>query len=157
MRVASNLRAAHPEPPITVYVDRTGMGLGVFEELPEMLSRAGVACVAVYGVQITGGEQKPTRHPGRLYNVSKVCLAGNLLRLVESRSLELPRDLREADAMIRELRSFKPKMTSATGALTFEAERTGDHDDLVCALALAVMMPPTQGRARVMPLPEGWY
>jgi hypothetical protein len=157
VRVAGNLRAAHPDAPITVFVDRGGMGLGVFEDLPEMLHRADVADVTVYGVQITGGEMRPTRQPGRRYNTSKVALAGNLLRLVEAHLIELPRDLREGEAMVRELRAFKPKQTATTGALTFEAEKTGDHDDLIVALALALMVNPDKGRTRVVPIPDSWY
>lgn len=42
---------------------------------------------------------------------------------------------------------------ATTGALTFEAERTGDHDDLVVALALAVMVDPVKRRARHVPNP----
>jgi hypothetical protein len=48
-----------------------------------------------------------------------------------------------------------------SSALNVEAETTGDHDDLVCALALACMVDPARGRARHYPveavLPAVWY
>ena len=140
-----------------MYVNAGNMGQGVFEELPGMLAPAKVTDVTVWGVQITGGELKATLKPRRKLHVSKTALCANLLRLVKSRSMELPRDLREADAMVRELRAVKPNQTATTGAMIFEAEKSGDRDDLVVALAMASVESPTKAQVRVIPVPEGWY
>jgi hypothetical protein len=45
-------------------------------------------------------------------------------------------ELREADALVRELRGMRVKV-SAGGDERFGAWRSGDHDDLVLATALA--------------------
>jgi hypothetical protein len=50
--------------------------------------------------------------------------------------LKILRELAEAETLVRELQDFRIEFTAA-GHLTFNA-RSGKHDDLVLALAIAV-------------------
>ena len=54
--------------------------------------------------------------------------------------LKIPRELAEAETLVRELQDFRVEFTAA-GHLTFNA-RCGKHDDLVLALAIAGLAGP---------------
>lgn len=152
--ICANLRDHYPEAPISVYADRRGIGLSVFQDLPDALKARGLADVHVAGVAVNAGEGEPTGFSQM--SVGKVRLVQTLHRLVEHHLIELPSNLEQAGAVMHELLAFKPKQTATSGALSFEAERTGDHDDLVTALALAVLVAPGTHRAQPLRLPASW-
>lgn len=56
--------------------------------------------------------------------------------------------------MTRDRSTLWLKQSTATGNLSFEAEREADHDDLVIALALAVWFPHPWGEPRVIHEPD---
>ena len=56
--------------------------------------------------------------------------------LLQSRRLQVARGLPMASVLVRELETFRVKITSSANE-TFEAWRERDHDDLVLAVAMA--------------------
>jgi hypothetical protein len=107
-------------------IDLTGVGRPVFD----MFVYSGISPV---GVQITGGAVE-TRD-GVICNVPKILLISRVQALLHEGRLKILRDLPEADTLVRELQDFRVEFTAA-GHLTFNA-RSGKHDDLVLALAIA--------------------
>jgi hypothetical protein len=68
--------------------------------------------------------------------VPKLTLVSRLQALLHQGQLKILRELAEAETLVRELQDFRVEYTAA-GHLTFNA-RSGKHDDLVLALAIAV-------------------
>jgi len=105
-------------------VDATGVGAPVVD----MLNAARLAC-PVKAVTITGGE----RASGDC--VPKRDLMAELLVLLETRKLSIGK-LKEGARLVRELSDVRMRV-SASGHARLGAEGSGEHDDLVIALALA--------------------
>jgi len=63
-------------------------------------------------------------------------LVSRLQALLHEGRLKIQKELSEAETLVRELQDFRVEFTAA-GHLTFNA-RSGRHDDLVLALAIAV-------------------
>src|SRR6187551_3838159 len=108
-------------------IDFTGAGRPVFD----MFVYSGISPT---GVLITGGTAD-TRD-GATCSVPKLTLVSRLQALLHEGRLKILRELAEAETLVRELQDFRIEFTAA-GHLTFNA-RTGKHDDLVLALAIAV-------------------
>jgi len=70
------------------------------------------------------------------WSVPKLTLVSGLQALLHEGRLKILRELAEAETLVRELQDFRVEFTAA-GHLTFNA-RSGKHDDLVLALAIAV-------------------
>jgi hypothetical protein len=107
-------------------IDLTGVGRPVFD----MFVYSGISPV---GVQITAGAVE-TRD-GVICNVPKLILVSRLQALLHEGRLKIHKELAEAETLVRELQDFRVEFTAA-GHLTFNA-RSGKHDDLVLALAIA--------------------
>jgi len=108
-------------------IDVTGVGKPIFE----MFVYAGISPL---GVLITAGTTD-TRE-GAICGVPKLTLVSRLQALLHEGRLKIQKQLPEADTLVRELQDFRVEFTPA-GHLTFNA-RSGKHDDLVLALAIAV-------------------
>ena len=108
-------------------IDITGVGKPIFE----MFTYSGISPL---GVLITAGVSE-TRD-GPICGVPKLTLVSRLQGLLHEGRLKILRELAEAETLVRELQDFRVEFTAA-GHLTFNA-RTGKHDDLVLALAIAV-------------------
>ena len=108
-------------------IDFTGVGRPVFD----MFVYSGISPT---GVLITGGTAE-TRD-GMTCSVPKLTLVSRLQALLHEGRLKILRELDEAETLVRELQDFRVEFTAA-GHLTFSA-RSGKHDDLVLALAIAV-------------------
>jgi hypothetical protein len=108
-------------------IDFTGVGRPVFD----MFVYAGISPT---GIVITSGTDET--HHRMTWSVPKLTLVSRLQALLHEKRLKILRELTEAETLVRELRDFRGEFTAA-GHLTFNA-RTGKHDDLVLALALAV-------------------
>ena len=108
-------------------IDYTGVGRPVFD----MFVYSGIYPT---GVLITGGTTEARDGPTR--SVPKLTLVSRLQALLHEGRLKILRELSEAETLVRELQDFRCEFTAA-GHLTFNA-RTGKHDDLVLALAIAV-------------------
>jgi hypothetical protein len=111
----------------SLVIDVTGVGKPIFE----MFIYAGISPL---GVLITAGTSE-TRH-GAIRGVPKLTLVSRLQALLHEGRLKIQRELAEAETLARELQDFRVEYTAA-GHLTFNA-RSGKHDDLVLALAIAV-------------------
>jgi hypothetical protein len=108
-------------------IDLTGVGRPVFDMF--VYNR-----ISPTGVNITAGT--PETREGNVCSVPKLTLVSRLQALLHQGLLKILRVLPEAEALIRELQDFRTQYT-ASGNLSFNA-RSGRHDDLVLALAIAV-------------------
>ena len=105
----------------------TGVGKPIFE----MFTYSGISPA---GVLITAGMSETW--DDAIHGVPKLTLVSRLQALLHEGRLKIQRELAEAETLIRELQDFRVEYTAA-GHLTFNA-RSGKHDDLVLALAIAV-------------------
>jgi hypothetical protein len=110
-------------------VDQTGVGRAVVD----MLYRAGPDAT-IRPITITAGSAVVPDGAG--WHVPKKDLVGVLQVLLQSRRLQVARSLPSADALVKELETFRVKVTAAANE-TFEAWRERDKDDLVLAVAMA--------------------
>jgi hypothetical protein len=109
-------------------IDFTGVGRPVFD----MFKVQGVS--AIIGVSITGGSA--ITNDGLIWSVPKGHLISRVQALLHDRRLKIHSDLPDATALVNELQSFRADFTD-TGYIKFNA-RSGAHDDLVLALAIAL-------------------
>lgn len=114
-------------PGAELVIDFTGVGRPVFD----MFRFSGITPI---GVLITSGAAETGS--GWVYGVPKLDLVSRLQALLHEGRLKIHKDLAEADTLVRELQDFRCEYTAA-GHVTFNA-RSGKHDDLVLALAIAV-------------------
>jgi hypothetical protein len=108
-------------------IDYTGVGRPIFD----MFTYAGISPL---GVLITAGTAET--YDGAICSVPKLTLVSRLQALLHEGRLKIQKELPEAETLVRELQEFRVEFTAA-GHLTFNA-RSGKHDDLVLALAIAV-------------------
>jgi hypothetical protein len=108
-------------------IDATGVGKPIFD----MFAAAGLSAT---GVLITGGTGGET-HDGNIMSVAKLSLISRVQALLHEGRMKIHKGLAEAPVLVRELQDFRVEFTAA-GSLTFNA-RSGKHDDLVLALAIA--------------------
>jgi hypothetical protein len=123
----------------TLVIDETGVGRAV----GDIFEHAGLEPVRV---TITGGNEvtQPLRDH---WHVSKTTLVSTVDALLHTGELRFAADLVEASAMRDELLDFRRHL-SAAGRATYEA-RSGKHDDLVLAVAIAcwwLRLPPLMPR-----------
>jgi hypothetical protein len=109
--------------------DATGVGAPVMD----LLRAARLPC-SLTPVTITSGERAHSQ--GDNWHVPKRDLLMNLLVLLESGELRIPRRLAEAGALVRELSAVEMRHR-AGGGVRMGADGVGEHDDLVMAVALA--------------------
>jgi hypothetical protein len=112
-----------------VVVDATGVGAPVVD-----MMRSGHLGCDVIAVNITGGEKET--QSGNVWNVPKKDLMARVQVLIEQRELKIALRMKEARPLVRELTDVR--MTAGSGgSLRMGADGSGQHDDLVIALALA--------------------
>jgi hypothetical protein len=132
-----DVRALLAVPPLAgsvLAVDATGVGRPVVD-----MFRVGQLACPVLPVTITGGSAVKSTADGG-WNVPKKELVGVLRRLLQTRRLVVAKALPDAAVLRRELGDFRVRIT-ASAHETFGAEwRTGAHDDLVLAVALAAWL-----------------
>ena len=85
-------------------------------------------------ITITAGHDAVPDGAG--WHVPKKELVGVLQVLLQSHRLHVARALPMAAVLVKELESFRVKITAAANE-TFEGWRERDHDDMVLAVALA--------------------
>ncbi len=109
--------------------DKTGVGAPVVDLLEQQCS------ALIVPLTITNGQRpKCTRHE---YWVPKRDLATRLQVLLETRKLGIPPSLPSREALLQEMANFSVKINVATGDDQYEALHSGEHDDMVLALAMA--------------------
>ncbi|MCO5215911.1 MAG: hypothetical protein M9950_07115 [Thermomicrobiales bacterium] len=119
-------------------VDATGVGIAAID----LLMQRGLKPVAV---TITGTDRAVERADGVL-SVGKTFMVSRLQVLLQSARLKLPRTP-EAALLVDELKDYELEYTPA-GNVTFNA-RSGKHDDLVLALALAVTVDVPKSKRKI--------
>jgi hypothetical protein len=113
--------------PAELIIDDTGVGRPV----SDIFCAAGLNPIRV---NITAGSEVTCVAPYR-WNVSKTILISTVDALLHTGTLRFAAALSDAGAMKDELRDFRRKLSEA-GRATYAA-RTGAHDDLVLAVAVA--------------------
>jgi hypothetical protein len=111
----------------SLVVDFTGVGRGIFD----MLVDSGLSPV---GVTLTGGFN--VNWAGETASVPKSTLISRLVAGLHAGELFVHGGLKDWPTLRRELLNFRPEVTRG-GSETWNA-RSGEHDDLVLALGLAV-------------------
>jgi hypothetical protein len=114
----------------TLVVDQTGVGRAVFD----LLLRYPVPCYSV-ALIITNGHYR-TEEKGGDTHVPKKDLVSLLQVVLQSRRLKIAHRLPHAAVLVKELQTFRAKITVAANEIV-EDWRERDHDDLVLAVALA--------------------
>ena len=113
-----------------VALDGTGVGAPVVE----LLRSAGLEC-GVTAVTITGGEK--ASGSGGAWSVPKRDLIAGVQLALEKGELRIARHMKDAGALVRELIDVRITAGLGTGKVRIGAHGSGQHDDLVIALALA--------------------
>jgi hypothetical protein len=123
------------EPPLsngTLAVDQTGVGRAVVD----LIRRARPQAI-IRPITITAGHAVVPDDAG--WHVPKKELVSVLQVLLQSRRLQVARGLAMASVLVRELETFRVKITASANE-TFESWRERDHDDLVLSVAMAAWM-----------------
>ena len=113
----------------TLAVDQTGVGRAVVDMIRRARPKA-----AIRPITITAGHAVVPDGAG--WHVPKKELVGVLQVLFQSRRLHVARMLPMASVLVKELETFRVKITGSANE-TFESWRERDHDDLVLAVAMA--------------------
>jgi hypothetical protein len=96
----------------------------------------GAAGLRAVRVSITAGTEV-TKQDQRRWSVAKsILISGGVDARLHSGELRFAAELGEAHALAEELKDFRRHLTAA-GRATYQA-RTGKHDDLVLAVAIAL-------------------
>jgi len=123
-----------PMPGTFVVVDQTGVG-GAVSYMPREALECHATCKFCV-VTITAG-QAVGHQDGVGLCIPKKELVSVFQVLLQTRRLQIPRDLPEAALLVSELEKFKMKDTIPRTDQSLEAWRESPHDDLVLAVALA--------------------
>jgi hypothetical protein len=113
-------------------VDATGVGRPVID----MIRDADLPA-SIYPITLTGGDA--VVRDGMERRVPKRDVASTIAVLLQTGRLRIARGLRESDTLLRELVSFRVKI-SLSGHDSYEAWRQHEHDDLVLAVGLAAWL-----------------
>lgn len=132
---------------IIVALDVTGVGRGVSDILKEPLKRRRVELT---NVTLTAGMQLTGELGRGDVSLGKEELVSRLQALFQTGRVLVPEGHPEAEAMARELEDFEIRVNTK-GNMQSGAFKTGAHDDLVVALALATL-PPAKRRGIWAPL-----
>ncbi len=121
-----------PDKPVLV-VDGTGCGRPVVD----MIRRAALPVRSLAPVIISGGAVEG--RSGIYRTVPKRDLVGATMAVMHKGRLHIAKSLPETETLVKELRSFTARITTA-GNEKFEAGdwRVSPHDDIILALALAL-------------------
>jgi hypothetical protein len=113
----------------SVVLDETGVGQAVRDLFEDQN-------IPVVAVAITAGIDEVEVERDRYFHVPKLQLVSRVQSLLHDGRLRIQQHLPETPVLLDELQNFQQHVTDA-GRWTFGA-RSGRHDDLVLALALAV-------------------
>jgi hypothetical protein len=133
--IVRDLIAMMNTPPLVegiLVVDQTGVGRAVVDLFHERLD--GRVNGKFVPITISAGHAVTTGSNGLV--VPKKELVSALQVVLQTRRIRIASSLPDADVRVREMEHFKVKITNA-GNETWEAWRSGVHDDLVLAVALA--------------------
>ena len=115
-----------------LHVERLPLG-APYPRVVDMLRAARLNC-DISPVNITGGDQQS--RSGKTWNVPKRDLLASLQLPLEHGQLKLAPNLKLMSSLIREFTDFR-STTNSSGHVRLGADGSGEHDDLVIAIALA--------------------
>ena len=118
----------------TLTIDKTGVGKAVFDLFRQAYRAGECGAMSPRGITFTGGQEVNG------WNVPKRQLVSNLVALAQTGCLDIAPGCVNGEALAKELKAFTIKVSKA-GNDTYEAQRESDHDDMVCALMLAIWKP----------------
>lgn len=130
-RVAA-LRAAWPQPLVTVIYDRTGVGAAAGDVMEESAIDAPLIAVTIHGGDQVSGDAY------RGFRVPKRDLVSATAVVMQARRLRIAKQLALAPVLAEELGNFKMTFSKTTGHDSYEAWREGIHDDCVLSVAMAL-------------------
>lgn len=114
----------------TLAIDRTGCGAAVGD-----MFKLAYLPAELFQVMITGGDKESRE--GDIYRVPKRDLVGVTQVALQTGQLKIAASLPEALTLTNELQNFQVKI-SENAHDSYGAWRTGTHDDLLLAVALAL-------------------
>ena len=120
---------------VDVLLDATGVGRPVVDLVREELR--GVEGARLVAIIVGSGVAATQSATTGYWTVPKRVLVGAMQVALQTARLRVPRALPLAETLVKEMRSFKLKVSAETGHQSFEAWRSGDHDDLVLMAAQA--------------------
>jgi hypothetical protein len=121
-----------PLPGAWLLADYTAVGRAVLRLLVEAMS--GRVTCNFSGVALTAGREIGSPPSGG-FAIAKPELVGTLQVLLQTKRLQVSRDLTEAQLLVRELQNYRPRVVlPKSDELLW---REGAHDDLVLAVGLA--------------------
>jgi hypothetical protein len=126
-------------------IDETGVGRAV----GDIFLTVGLT---PFRITITSGNEA-TQHGGLTWHVPKPVLISSLEARMHTGEFGIAEQLKEAGALVDELKDFHRKVSEA-GRASFNA-RSGAHDDLVLACAIAVWFATNAPKSSQQPLPWG--
>jgi hypothetical protein len=119
---------ADNHPAAELVIDETGVGRAVGDIFID-------AGMKPKRITITAGNESSVAHGFDRFHVAKIILISNVDAMLHTGTLRFAAALSEADTMRDELQDFRRKLSDA-GRASYAA-RTGRHDDLVLAVAIA--------------------
>lgn len=152
--VSARVQHLVSRPPLTaccLVVDQTGVGRAVVD----LLRQSSLAAL-VRPITITAGHA--VHWDGSSTHVPKKELVGAVQVLLQTRRLQISAKLGLAEVLKKEMQNFRVRIV-ASAQEVFGADRAGQHDDLMLALALAAWVAetipePYTGPLVYNPIPE---
>lgn len=141
VQIAEGVRFKMPKAGIRLYVDQTGVGAPVIDQLRERISHP------LSGVTLAAGERLTIR--GNEARLGKAYLVSRLQVLLQNGQIRLPKTA-EAEQLAHELMDFEIKVDQ-DGQDHYGAFKVGSHDDMVIALGLATLYDPAKLRVEYAP------
>ena len=120
----------------TLAVDYTGVGVPIVEWLRKEMRLAGAKAI-IRPIWIQSGKKAKENNAGG-WNVPKVDLVGVLQMLMGTGRLTIEEEMENREMLLKEFNNFKEKQDQKTGNISYEAWRSGDHDDMVLAEAISL-------------------
>src|SRR5262249_49778646 len=117
-----------------VVADDTGVGQPVTDMVRSGLIRAGL--IGGWCTATVTGRHTPQHVGTGQFHVPKKILVSTLQVLLQTRRLHVADRLAEAPTLVKELQTFRTKITSVRSD-TLESWREREYDDLVLAVALS--------------------
>jgi hypothetical protein len=131
-------------------MDASGLGAPIRDYLKQYtVFGGGIHGRKIYPVVFTGGQAARLDPITHNYNISKSIIVGNFQGLMQSRRFGYAPDLAALPQLEREIGAFKYHQTSS-GHTSFDAE-VGEHDDLICAICIPLIIGEWQYRRRMPP------
>lgn len=137
-QVIATLNRRYPDQTPRLTVDATGVGRPIMDMVSSHLEQANVTLVAM--TFATGDAYRPLLHQRTVWQemrLGKGYLVSRLQALLQTRRLELA-DSETTRTLTRELLDYNMRI-GQDGHNEMGAMRVGSHDDIVTALALAVL------------------